>query len=91
MINTDNKKPFTQVTLRMSSSTHPTLPFVLPFYLQLDRHMIRIAQNNEYSPDIRTAAKAGREKLLKYKDPAFKNQYYILATGMIHYCVLRVT
>ena len=67
----------------MSSSTHPTLPFVLPFYQQLDQHMIRTAENNKYGTDVRAAAKAGREKLLKYKEPAFKNQYYILATGTL--------
>ena len=45
--------------------------------------MIRTAENNKYGTDIHAAAKAGREKLLKYKEPAFKNQYYILATGML--------
>ena len=45
--------------------------------------MIRTAENNKYGADIHAAAKAGHEKLLKYKEPAFKNQYYILATGML--------
>lgn len=65
----------------MSSSSQPTLPFVLPFYQQLDQHLIRIAVNTIYGADIRGAAKVGHAKLLKYKEPAFKNQYYILATG----------
>jgi hypothetical protein len=42
--------------------------------------MIRTAENNKYGADIHATAKAGCEKLLKYKEPAF---YYILATGML--------
>lgn len=68
----------------MSSSSQPTLPFVLPFYQQLDQHLLRAIENSTYTQDIHAGARVGHEKLLKYKKIAFDNQYYILATGMLH-------
>jgi len=65
----------------MSRASIPTIPFVLPAYEKMDRHLLRVSKGATYGPALRHAALAGRGKLLKYKTLAENNQFYTIATG----------
>jgi hypothetical protein len=73
---------FTHVTLQMSSASQPTIPFVLPMYEQMDRHLLSSSTDDKLAPVLRKAALVGRAKLLKYKTPAQANHYYRMGTSM---------
>jgi hypothetical protein len=66
----------------MSRASIPTIPFVLPAYEKMDRHLVKVSKGATYSPALRRAALAGRSKLLKYKKLAENNQFYTIATGL---------
>ncbi|KAK0455611.1 uncharacterized protein EV420DRAFT_1272158 [Desarmillaria tabescens] len=74
---------FTQVTLQMSRSTTPTLPWVLPMYEMMRRHLSTTNDDLTQLPQIRTAALVGLMKLDKYYFKAKFNQYNVIAT-MLH-------
>lgn len=72
---------FTKVTLQMSRSNTPTLPWVLPMYEMMLKHL-REYKNSElaaFAP-LRDAATAGLLKLEKYYDEARKCQFNVVAT-----------
>ncbi|KAF7372567.1 hypothetical protein MVEN_00119300 [Mycena venus] len=72
-------KMFTQVTEQMSRSGTPTLPWVLPMYEGMLKHL-RSAQDTLKFPCLRTAAAAGLEKLKNYYSKACNCQLNIIAT-----------
>ncbi|KAJ7148098.1 hypothetical protein C8R43DRAFT_1069164 [Mycena crocata] len=71
---------FTHVTLQMSKSHTPTLPWVLPMY----EHMVKALGVNRDDetllPSLRTAATAGLEKLNVYYEKAKQCQFNVIAT-----------
>ncbi|KAJ3513785.1 hypothetical protein NLJ89_g2755 [Agrocybe chaxingu] len=76
----DVLEEFTKATHTMSISGTPTLPFVLPLFTSLERHLQRQADNKDHPYSIRSGAKAALQKLKKYFNIATGNQFYILAT-----------
>ncbi|KAJ6474928.1 hypothetical protein C8R45DRAFT_790942, partial [Mycena sanguinolenta] len=75
----DLLKMFTQVTEQMSRSRTPTLPWVLPMYEGMLKHL-REAQFEARFPSLRNAAAAGLEKLEQYYSKACDSQLNIVAT-----------
>ncbi|SJL11861.1 uncharacterized protein ARMOST_15272 [Armillaria ostoyae] len=67
----------------MSYSTTPTLPWVLPMYEKMKKHLVSTQNSDTQLPQIRTAASAALAKLDKYYFKAVFNQYNIIAT-MLH-------
>ncbi|RXW11685.1 hypothetical protein EST38_g14171 [Candolleomyces aberdarensis] len=79
-------EPFTTATLQLSSSRCPTIPFVLPIYDALEKHLSQIiGDTRRYSMSIRTAVSIGKSKLMKYKATAVTNHNYILGTVLHPY------
>ncbi|KAJ2920749.1 hypothetical protein H1R20_g16345, partial [Candolleomyces eurysporus] len=79
-------EPFTMATLQLSSSKCPTIPFVLPIYDALEKHLSAIIGNSQrYTFTVRTAVSIGKAKLLKYKSLAVQNHNYILGTALHPY------
>ncbi|KAJ3501122.1 hypothetical protein NMY22_g19033 [Coprinellus aureogranulatus] len=74
-------RPFTEVTKQISSSSYPTIPFVLPLYHNMHAHLKAASLNTKLSIRIRSAVGLGLSKLNKYKGPAEKNYNYITATS----------
>ena len=75
-------QPFTEVTLQMSHNKSPTIPFVLPLYQKMEKHLESVANSCEYSFRIQRVAERGLEKLHKYLEPAKLHHSYIIGTGM---------
>ncbi|RXW12861.1 hypothetical protein EST38_g12992, partial [Candolleomyces aberdarensis] len=79
-------EPFTTATLQLSSSRCPTIPFVLPIYDALEKHLSQIiGDTSRYSMSIRSAVSIGKSKLMKYKTLAVGNHNYILGTALHPY------
>ncbi|KAJ6484240.1 ribonuclease H-like domain-containing protein, partial [Mycena sanguinolenta] len=70
---------FTQVTEQMSRSRTPTLPWVLPMYEGMLKHL-RSAQYDALLPSLRSAAVEGLQKLEEYYSKACDSQLNIVAT-----------
>lgn len=65
----------------MSRASQPTIPFVLPLYEQMDAALLTTSNDSSLPFNLQCAASVGREKLLKYKVLAERNQYYIIGTS----------
>ncbi|PPR01987.1 hypothetical protein CVT24_011114 [Panaeolus cyanescens] len=76
----DLLEPFLLATKSMSTSSQPTIPFVLPTWLSLRRELEKAAANSFLPQKIRNAASAGLLKLQKYESLAQKNQHCIIGT-----------
>ncbi|KAH7870481.1 uncharacterized protein C8R40DRAFT_639107 [Lentinula edodes] len=76
----DILEPFTHVTLIMSRTSQPTIPFVLPAYHQLDTHLEAKSTETSLPKILTNAASVGLEKLRKYKRLADGNRFYVLGT-----------
>ncbi|KAJ7721351.1 hypothetical protein DFH07DRAFT_760491 [Mycena maculata] len=72
---------FTQVTLQMSKSSTPTLPWVLPMYRKMAEHLTTTRDNENVLQSLRVAAGAGLEKLQMYYTKALGCQFNVIATG----------
>ena len=70
-----------EVTLQMSHSKVPTIPFVLPLYQKMEHHLKAVSFSLEHSFKVQHAAEKGLEKLRKYSAPAKLHHTYILGTG----------
>lgn len=82
MLTDSDIEVFTQVTLQMSHSKTPTLPWVLPMYEHMDRHLKKHIADDSQLPLLRVAAVAGMQKLNKYHTMARDCQYNVIATRM---------
>ncbi|KAJ7049547.1 hypothetical protein C8F01DRAFT_960568, partial [Mycena amicta] len=71
---------FTDVTLQMSHSSTPTLPWVLPMFEEMLDHLNTCRDNPDLPYTLRTAATAGLGKLKQYYDLAQKSQFNTIAT-----------
>ncbi|KAF8996455.1 hypothetical protein BDQ17DRAFT_1201898, partial [Cyathus striatus] len=71
---------FTMHTQQLSMSRCPTIPFVLPIYDLLEKHLNAASVNFDLPMELRTSAGVGVLKLLKYKEDAVTNHNYILGT-----------
>ncbi|KAJ7839207.1 hypothetical protein B0H14DRAFT_2512952 [Mycena olivaceomarginata] len=71
---------FTKVTLEMSKSTTPTLPFVIPMYEKMLKHLHATCED-ENVLQLRVAVSAGLEKLNTYYQKARACQFNVIATG----------
>lgn len=65
----------------MSHGDVPTIPFVLPLYQKMEKHLEAVAVSLEHSFKIQHAAEKGLVKLRKYSTPAKQHHSYILGTG----------
>ncbi|KAJ7759812.1 hypothetical protein DFH07DRAFT_682224, partial [Mycena maculata] len=70
---------FTKVTKQMSHSSTPTLPWVLPMYKGMCKHL-QASEGNAKFGCLRMAAAAGLEKLEFYYSKASDSQLNIIAT-----------
>jgi hypothetical protein len=77
------QQPFTKVTLQMSHSKVPMIPFVLPLYQKMEKHLEVVSISWEHSFKIQHAARQGLMKLSKYSTPANLHHLYILETGKL--------
>ena len=77
------QQPFTEVTLQMSHSKVPTIPFVLPLYQKMEKHLEAVSISWEHSFKIQRAARQGLTKLSKYFTPAKLQHSYIIGTGKL--------
>ncbi|KAF8632686.1 hypothetical protein AX15_001739 [Amanita polypyramis BW_CC] len=82
----DILEPFTKVTLQMSQSKIPTIPFILPLYHKMEQHLVTVSASWDMSFKIQHAAKHGLEKLRKYTIPAKLHHSYIIRT-ILHPCL----
>ncbi|KAF7293382.1 hypothetical protein MIND_01115100 [Mycena indigotica] len=71
---------FTEVTLQMSKSSTPTLPWVLPMYELMLAHLKACRDDLNLPFELRTAATAGLLKLEQYHELAQKSQFNIIST-----------
>ncbi|KAF7363114.1 Dimer-Tnp-hAT domain-containing protein [Mycena venus] len=74
---------FTQVTLEMSRSGTPTLPFVLAMYETMMASLREHAADESLLQSLRVAATAGLTKLTVYYEKAKQCQFNVIAT-MLH-------
>ncbi|KAF7360904.1 Dimer-Tnp-hAT domain-containing protein [Mycena sanguinolenta] len=72
--------PFTKVTLQMSKSSTPTLPWVIPMYEKMLEHLREHVSNNDLSLSLREAVGAGLTKLEEYYEKACGCQFNVIAT-----------
>ncbi|KAJ7453226.1 hypothetical protein FB451DRAFT_1373925 [Mycena latifolia] len=79
----DILETFTQVTLQMSKSTTPTLPWVIPMYEKMLKHLTDARDNVGILEPLRVAAAAGLTKLTTYYEKARGCQFNVIAT-MLH-------
>jgi len=63
-------QPFLEVTLQMSHNKIPTIPFVLPVYHKMEKHLEAVSTSWEHSFKIQHASEQGLAKLRKYFIPA---------------------
>ncbi|KAJ7348431.1 hypothetical protein DFH08DRAFT_698294 [Mycena albidolilacea] len=77
---------FTNVTLQMSKSKTPTLPWVLPMYEQMLQHLTKASEDAGLPSALQLAAGAGLVKLKHYYNKAQNCQFYVIAT-ILHPCL----
>ena len=65
----------------MSHSKVPTIPFVLPLYHKMEKHLKVVSTSWENSYKIQNAAEQGLAKLRKYAIPVKLHHSYIVGTG----------
>ncbi|KAJ7707181.1 hypothetical protein B0H16DRAFT_1242259, partial [Mycena metata] len=63
-------KPFTRLTLQMSRSRTPTLPWVLPMYEYMRKHLKKCQNDATLPAAVRGATEAATEKLEEYYSKA---------------------
>ncbi|KAJ6464225.1 hypothetical protein DFH09DRAFT_1489009, partial [Mycena vulgaris] len=73
-------KVFTKVTLQISKSSTPTLPWVLPMYEKMLVHLRSTRDDEKILQPLRVAASAGLEKLETYYAKARACQFNVIAT-----------
>ncbi|KAI0061285.1 hypothetical protein BV25DRAFT_1805777 [Artomyces pyxidatus] len=71
---------FTQVTLNMSRSKTPTLPWVLPMYEHMRLSLTSRVSDESLPLSLREGIAAGLEKLMHYYDLARGSQFPVIAT-----------
>ncbi|KAJ7156332.1 hypothetical protein C8R46DRAFT_909917 [Mycena filopes] len=76
----DMLRIFSQVTLQMSRSKAPTLPWVLPMYEHMLKNLKMHRDDATQLPSLRAAATAGLEKLETYYEKAKGCQFNVIAT-----------
>jgi hypothetical protein len=74
----------------MSQNKVPTIPFVLPLYHKMEKHLEAISTDLGVTFKVQYAVEKGLEKLRKYSVPAKVHYSYILATGMFLYFIYPV-
>lgn len=62
----------------------PTLPWVLPMYEKMKKHLVSMQNSDTQLPQICTAASAALAKLDKYYFKAVFNQYNIITTSVCY-------
>ena len=72
---------FTEVTLVISRSSMPTLPWALPMYELMREHLVMFMDDTVQPLAIREAACARHEKLMHYYKIARESMHVIVATG----------
>ncbi|KAF5372244.1 hypothetical protein D9758_004983 [Tetrapyrgos nigripes] len=72
---------FTQVTLTLSHSHTPTLPFVLPMYRHMANELHLCSNDSSFPATMCGAMHEGIKKLDKYHKLAKENHFYVLATA----------
>jgi len=72
----------------MSVAHTPTLPLVLPLYVSLEQHLIKTKNDMTLPRTIRSATGDALAKLRKYKNLAFNNQFYTVATSKSYDLIL---
>ncbi|KAJ7138608.1 hypothetical protein C8R46DRAFT_922078, partial [Mycena filopes] len=77
-------KIFTQVTLQMSKSSTPTLPWVLPMYEHMLKHLQATRDDGKLLQPLRVAATAGLDKLNIYYEKARGCQFNVIATSILN-------
>lgn len=65
----------------MSHSKTPTLPWVLPMYAHMEKHLKALTEDQKLLPSLRGAAAAGLQKLDQYHIKARNCQYNVIATS----------
>ncbi|KAJ7845222.1 hypothetical protein B0H14DRAFT_2358217 [Mycena olivaceomarginata] len=79
----ESLKVFTKVTLQMSKSSTPTLPWVLPMYEKMLVHLRSTRDDEKILRPLRVAVSAGLEKLETYYSKARACQFNVIATGKL--------
>ncbi|KAJ7482522.1 hypothetical protein FB451DRAFT_1441871 [Mycena latifolia] len=74
------EQTFTQVALQMSKSTTPTLPWVIPMYEKMLKHLTDTRDNVGILEPLRVAAAAGLTKLSTYYEKSRGRQFNLIAT-----------
>ncbi|KAJ3771490.1 hypothetical protein FB446DRAFT_645122, partial [Lentinula raphanica] len=72
---------FTSVTLQMSRSDTPTIPYVLPMYRHMEITLQELEADVTLLFSIQAAVTVGLQKLAKYHELAKRNQFYVIATS----------
>jgi hypothetical protein len=75
---------FTKVTLQMSRSSTPTLPWVLPMYEGMLKHLRAWIADETVLESVRMAATAGLTKLETYYVKARGCQFNVIATSTFY-------
>ncbi|KAF8327514.1 hypothetical protein F5887DRAFT_898654, partial [Amanita rubescens] len=78
-------KVFTQVTQVISSAGTPTLPWIIPMYELMQRHLSSKADMRSLPFEIQSACREALGKLDKYYIIAVNCQYNILATRVMYF------
>ena len=71
----------------MSHSKVPTIPFVLPLYHKMEKHLKAVSTSWEHSYKIQNAAEQGLAKLRKYAIPV---KLLILLGLVSHFIILSI-
>jgi DhnA family fructose-bisphosphate aldolase class Ia len=71
---------FTHVTLQMSKSSTPTLPWVLPMYEHMLKHFTATRDAANILQPLHIAAAAGLDKLKVYYEKARGCQFNVVGT-----------
>jgi hypothetical protein len=67
----------------MSHSQVPTIPFVLPLYQKMEKHLEAVLISWEHSFKIQQAAEQGLVKLRKYSIPTKLHHSYSISLGLV--------
>ncbi|KAF8994631.1 hypothetical protein BDQ17DRAFT_1331004 [Cyathus striatus] len=61
-----------------SAMLHAILPIILPLYVLMDEHLLKIQDSMTILFRFQVATSVAHDKLLKYKSMADGNQYYLI-------------
>jgi hypothetical protein len=62
----------------------PTIPFVLPLYHKMEKHLKEVSVSLSHSYAVQRAAEQGLSKLKKYSIPARLHHSYVIGTSKLH-------